>query len=220
MNIIETNLEFSGLSKRNSTNRIILHNSGVNVLQSVEVIHNYHKNSLGWAGIGYHFYVRKDGSIYRGRPEDAVGAHAYGSNSDSIGICFEGNFDEETMPEAQKRAGIELVAYLKKKYGISTVQGHRDVCSTSCPGKNFPFEEIANGVVEESEEEEMKVYQNGTTPEPVYADTNCTNKIGELNPHESCDCFGTFENRAMVRYKVDRQNNYKIGFCKWLGGVQ
>lgn len=220
MNIIETNLEFSGLSKRNSTNRIILHNSGVSVSQCVETIHNYHKNTLGWAGIGYHLYVRKDGSIYRGRPEDAVGAHAYGSNSDSIGICFEGNFDEETMPEAQKRAGVELVAYLKEKYNISTVQGHRDVNNTSCPGANFPFEEIANGVVVESEEEEMKIYQNGTTPEPVYSDTALTNQIGELNPHEQCDCYGIFENRAVVRYKVDNQKNYKIGFCKWLDGVK
>lgn len=153
MIITETNLEFTGLSKRNSTKRIILHNSGVSVLQDIETIHNYHKNSLGWAGIGYHFYVRKDGSVYRGRLEDTVGAHAYGSNGDSIGVCFEGNYDEETMPEVQKRAGQELVAYLKEKYGISKVQGHRDVCSTNCPGKNFPFDEIANRVEETTKKE-------------------------------------------------------------------
>ena len=49
----------------------------------------------------------------------------------------------ETMPQAQINAGKELVAYLKNKYGISKVQAHRDVCSTSCPGKNFPFNQIA-----------------------------------------------------------------------------
>ena len=69
-------------------------------------------------------------------------------------------------------------------------------------------------------EEEMKRYKNGITVEEVYADTNCTNKIGSLNPREECDCFGIFNDRAMVRYKVDGTNNYKIGFCKWLGGVQ
>ena len=69
-------------------------------------------------------------------------------------------------------------------------------------------------------EEEMKVYQNGSTEETVYADTDCTVKIGSLNPRESCDCFGIFKDRAMVRYKVDGTNNYKIGFCKWTGGVQ
>lgn len=69
-------------------------------------------------------------------------------------------------------------------------------------------------------DEEVKTYQNGSTREDVFSDTNLTNKIGYLNPRESCDCFGIFNNRAMVRYKVDNSNNYKIGFCKWLGGVK
>lgn len=224
MNITETNLEFTGLSKRNSTKRIILHNSGVSVLQTVETIHNYHKNSLGWAGIGYHFYVRKDGSVYRGRPEDAVGAHAYGSNGDSIGVCFEGNYDEETMPEAQKRAGQELVAMLKEKYGISKVQGHRDVCSTSCPGKNFPFDEIANGVVEEkkeeSEEDDMVEYANGSTVEDVYETSDFSKKIGRLNAWEKCKGKKIAEGVYLVLYKIDNTNVYKSGFVKYHGGIR
>lgn len=72
----------------------------------------------------------------------------------------------------------------------------------------------------EGSDEIMKKYQNGSTEEIVYADTNCTIKIGNLNPRESCDCFGIFNDRAMVRYKIDGTNNYKIGFCKWTGGVQ
>ena len=81
-------------------------------------------------------------------------------------------------------------------------------------------EEIANDILNSGEEEEMKTYQNGSTVEPVYSDTNCTNKIGSLNAWETCDCFGIFKNRAIVRYKVDNSNNYKIGFVKWLGGVK
>ena len=155
VNIIDTNLQFnSNITKRSleKIKRIILHHSGVTVLQTVETIHNYHKNTNGWAGIGYHFYVRKDGSIYKGRDVEFVGAHASGSNSDSIGICFEGNFNEETMNDAQKQAGKELVAYLKNKYNINTVQAHRDVCATSCPGDKFPFDEIANSKIDNVEE--------------------------------------------------------------------
>lgn len=147
MNIIKTNLQFnSNYTTRAITDikRIILHHSGVSVLQTIETIHNYHKNTRGYAGIGYHFYVRKDGSIYEGRPINFVGGHAYGSNSDSIGICAEGDYNNETMPDAQKNALKELVAYLKDKYGITKVQAHRDVCATSCPGKNYPFTEIAS----------------------------------------------------------------------------
>ena len=142
MNIIETNLSFGSLSKRASTYRIILHHAAMN--GSVEDIHRVHKNN-GWAGIGYHFYVRKDGSVYRGRPERTIGAHASGSNYNSIGICAEGNFENESMPDAQKNAIIELVNYLKSKYGISVVQRHRDVGSTVCPGKNYPYSSIVNG---------------------------------------------------------------------------
>ena len=142
MEIIETNLEFKNMSTRKSTERIILHHADAKNC-SAEDIHRWHLNN-GWSGAGYHFLVRKDGKVYRLRPEDKVGAHAYGSNNNSLGICFEGNYMEEDMPEAQKEAGKELVAYLKNKYKISTVQKHKDVCVTSCPGDKFPFDEIAN----------------------------------------------------------------------------
>ena len=142
MEIIETNLQFKDMSTRKSTERIILHHAAAQNC-SAEDIHRWHLNN-GWSGAGYHFLVKKDGKVYRLRPEDKVGAHAYGSNYNSIGICFEGNYMEEDMPEAQKAAGQELVAYLKNKYNITTVQKHKDVCATSCPGDKFPFDEIAN----------------------------------------------------------------------------
>ena len=145
MNIIETNLKFTNnMTNRSTTKRIILHHAEASKC-TAEDIHRWHLNN-GWAGAGYHFLVRKDGSVYRLRPENKVGAHAQGANSNSIGICFEGAYMTETMPQAQINAGKELVAYLKKKYGISKVQAHRDVCSTSCPGTNFPFTEIAGAV--------------------------------------------------------------------------
>lgn len=141
MNIIETNLKFGALSTRKSTKRAILHHAEASKC-TAEDIHRWHKQN-GWSGAGYHFLVRKDGSIYRLRPEWAVGAHAKGSNSDSIGICFEGSYMTETMPQAQINTGRELLSYLKGKYGFDKVQAHRDVCSTDCPGTNFPFAEIA-----------------------------------------------------------------------------
>ena len=144
MEIIETNLQFnSNNSPMKKVEGIALHHSGVAVSQSVEVIHNYHK-SKGWAGIGYHYYVRKDGSVYRGRPENMAGAHCPGVNSISIGICAEGNFNEETMSDVQKQAIIELVKDIKSRYDIKWIKGHREIISTDCPGTNFPLEEIKN----------------------------------------------------------------------------
>lgn len=143
MNIIETNLKFGSLSKRTRTTRMILHNADATECSATD-IHRWHKEQ-GWAGIGYHFLVRKDGTIERGRPENTVGAHASGNNSDSIGICFEGAFMKERMGQTQINAGRELISYLKSKYGISKVQKHKDVNPTNCPGANFPFDAIVNG---------------------------------------------------------------------------
>lgn len=144
MKINEVAYKWSGaLSKRRSTTRIILHHAAASKC-TAQQIHQWHLAN-GWVGIGYHFLVRKDGSIYRGRPEDAVGAHAGNNNYDSIGVCFEGSFDREQMNEAQRKAGAELVAYLKGKYGIAKVQKHSDVNATGCPGAHFPFAAIAEG---------------------------------------------------------------------------
>ena len=142
MKIIDTNLKFKQMDTRKSTQRIILHHAAAKTC-SAEDIHRWHLNK-GWSGAGYHFLVRKDGKIYRLRPEDKVGAHAYGSNYNSIGVCFEGDYMVENMPEEETKAGQELVAYLKNKYGISEVEVHKRVNATSCPGDNFPFNQIAN----------------------------------------------------------------------------
>ena len=142
MQINEVAYKWAGqLTRRTATRRIILHHAAA-VTCTPQQVHQWHLAN-GWTGIGYHFFVRKDGTVYRGRPEDTVGAHAGNNNYDSLGVCFEGSFDRETMPDAQLRAGQELVAYLKQKYGISTVQRHSDVNATGCPGDNFPFDALA-----------------------------------------------------------------------------
>lgn len=144
MKIIEESYSWNGgLANRASTTRIILHHAAAKTC-TAQQIHQWHLAN-GWTGIGYHFFVRKDGSVYRGRPETAVGAHAGNNNYDSIGICFEGSFDKEQMGNAQIVAGVELAQYLKSKYGITKVQKHSDVNATGCPGDNFPFDTIAYG---------------------------------------------------------------------------
>jgi N-acetyl-anhydromuramyl-L-alanine amidase AmpD len=146
LNIIEKTYKINeNLSIRNSTERIILHHAAASQCSSDD-IDKWHKQK-DYSCIGYHFFIKKNGTIYRGRQENAIGAHAYQNNYNSIGICFEGDFEKEQMTDAQVEAGKELVAYIKNKYGISKVQKHSDVCSTSCPGKNFRFDEIANSTV-------------------------------------------------------------------------
>lgn len=144
MNIIDKGLVFTGLSHTNKPTECIIHHVAGN--GTLESIHSYHKGK-GWGGIGYNFYIRKDGSIYKGRPITAVGCHcsAQGKNRTSIGVCFEGNFETETMSEAQKQAGKELCSYVRNTLKITKFAKHKDYAVTSCCGKNLPFDEITKG---------------------------------------------------------------------------
>ncbi len=142
MKIIEKSYSWKGtLQKRVRTDYIIIHHAA-SVSCSADDIHRIHVNNNGWTGIGYHFYVRKNGSVYEGRPINTVGAHTENYNSIGVGICFEGNFEKEKMCDAQKSAGNELICYLRNLYPGAEVKKHSDFNATVCPGKNFPFDEI------------------------------------------------------------------------------
>jgi N-acetyl-anhydromuramyl-L-alanine amidase AmpD len=142
MKIKDYGLVFSGLKKRGTTRRIIIHHSaGPDV--PVTEIHRWHLKK-GWAGVGYHFVIRADGSVEEGRPLYAVGAHAGAqSNPDSIGVCLTGNFMEAGPGKEQMNALVLLIDYLREIYGMRlNVIGHKDVMATACPGACFPWEEL------------------------------------------------------------------------------
>lgn len=173
MNIIHTDFQWTQpLVKRTHTDTLILHHAEA-IHATVEEINRWHV-ARGWSGIGYHYYVRKDGSVYQGRPEDVVGAHAgssSGYNSRSIGICFEGNYMVETMQERQLAAGLALVRQVEARYGNRlNIIGHRDVTSTDCPGKNFPMERFKSykAIKEEQDMTKDEVLAVLREQTPVY----------------------------------------------------
>ena len=154
----------------------------------------------------------------------------------ALEICYSKSGGERF--EEAERLAAEYTAYLLKQYGwgIDRVKKHADFYpQKGCPHRTLQegwdrflnlvksyLEEkpIPDDNIESGSDEPVRIYQNGSTTENVYADTACTIKIGSLYPREKCDCFGIFHDRAMVRYNVNNTSNYKIGFCKWLGGVK
>ena len=105
-------------------------------------IHKIHLN-IGDRGIAYHFYIRRDGKVYEGRPENTMGAHCLGHN-DCIGVCLEGNYEaHDDMPTAQLKAAQAVHRYVHKKYGRPDWQ-HKNMSgnSTACPGRFFGFAKI------------------------------------------------------------------------------
>lgn len=155
----------------------------------------------------------------------------------AIEICYSKSGGER-FEEAENLAAC-YIAYLLKQYGwgIEKVSKHQDYSNKYCPHRTLDlgWERFLNKIreqlglqtqpVEEKDysggsDEQVRTYVNGSTIENIYADTSLTKKIGYLNPRETCDCFGIFNGRPMVRYKVDGSSNYKIGFAKWTGGVK
>ena len=162
MKVIEANLPRKGnFTRRSTTDEVILHHAEASNATVWDI--NQWPLDNGWVGIGYHYYIRKDGSIYRGRPEWAVGAHATGHNDRSIGICCEGAYMTETMPAAQLASLKALLRDIMGRYGTLALKRHRDVNATSCPGDNFPWAEAQDYMKEDDQMlsyEQFKAYMD------------------------------------------------------------
>lgn len=228
--------------KQGSIQYIVVHWVG-NANTSAMANRNYF-NSLAYThstSASSHYIIGLEGEIIRCIPDDEVAFHSgsYSMNRKSIGIenChpdWEGKFNDNTYNSL-----VELCAELCEQYGISinNVIRHYDVTRKCCPKyyveheddweqfKQDVYNKIQGGDIPvppkpEGGDEPVRRYCNGSTREEIFSDTNLTKYVGYLSPYEECDCFGIFEERPMVRYKVDGTNNYKIGFCKWKNGVQ
>lgn len=133
-------------SKRTITD-IVIHCTATRAWQdfSADDIRRMHK-AQGWADIGYHYVVRLDGTIERGRDVDKIGAHVSGHNANSIGVVYVGGLDNQGKPkdtrtENQKHALLNLLLDLRSLYPNAKISGHRDFS----PDKN------GNGIVEPHE---------------------------------------------------------------------
>lgn len=97
---------------------------------TAEDIHRWHQERK-WSGIGYHYVIRTDNVLDRGRPEYWTGAHAKGHNTGSIGICMIGT---DVYNEDQWHILGELLRDLLIRYPGVKVIGHNEISNKSCPG--------------------------------------------------------------------------------------
>lgn len=146
---------------------VIHHSAGSNTdthyVDMVRNIYLLHTQSNGWDDIGYNYIIAPDGTVFAGRdPQGAgsddniLGAHFCGKNANTLGICILGNYQ---LIQPDKRALFSLKYLLAWKsakdhidpFGRSAhpqpngnlldhLCGHRDGCSTSCPGDSlYPY---------------------------------------------------------------------------------
>ena len=105
----------------------------------------------GWRDIGYHYVIRRDGTIEKGREDDVIGAHARGMNEISLGICLVGGKNKKTgKPQVdytykQWQALKDLCIKLKKVDNY-TIIGHNNVPNSGKTCPNFNVKEWAKGL--------------------------------------------------------------------------
>ena len=109
-----------------------------------EQTNKYHRETNGWAGIGYHGQIRWDGTLELGRPLMKQGVHTKNHNHESIAFVFSGNFsiaDIMTRPK-QYLGAVALAKIVSQAYpGIRHVN-HKILRPTSCNGDKFPWKQF------------------------------------------------------------------------------
>ena len=123
--------------------KIVIHCSATppNLDVGVDEIRQWHKSSPRyWSDIGYHYVIRRNGFIEKGRHENVQGAHVYGHNKNSIGVCLVGGVvsakgkSDSNFTFEQYQSLNELHYDLKTRHPQATTCGHRDLDNKKdCP---------------------------------------------------------------------------------------
>lgn len=128
---------------------LVIHCSATKLSQDIPVstIKKWHVKGRGWSDVGYHYYIRKDGSLELGRDRDGdgdiweeIGAHVRNFNSKSVGICYEGGLDEsgepkDTRTKEQLITMSAIVKVISSQFKGIKIRGHKDFpnVAKSCP---------------------------------------------------------------------------------------
>jgi N-acetyl-anhydromuramyl-L-alanine amidase AmpD len=121
-------------------NKIIIHMSYTPPSMDIGAneIRRWHVEDNEWSDIGYHYVIRRDGTVENGRPLEKSGAHTSGQNHDSIGICLVGGKKGDThdcnFTSSQWRALDRLCRDLLIRFPNIEISGHRDWAPRGCPG--------------------------------------------------------------------------------------
>lgn len=106
---------------------------------------DYDKNGkLIWprpsgAGISYTWAIPKSGRVFEGHDVRRFSSHTAGYNDTGVGIVFIGNYDNDTLTDAQIDAAARTVLQAKEDGVVKHARvdfRHSDVYDTACPGKN------------------------------------------------------------------------------------
>lgn len=130
----------------NNISKVIIHHSATSS-GSPYVYAQHHIEENDWPGIGYHFVIQKDGTIFQTNELTTLSYHATNCNSQGIGICLTGNFNVEHPNSEQINQLVSLIKYLNLTLSITLdIDPHHACKNTSCPGTHISIPDIQNRV--------------------------------------------------------------------------
>ena len=135
------------MDKRQKTDIIVIHCTQTPKDMDIDVdkVTQWHK--------GYHYLIKRDGTLQIGRDEDVTGAHAVQVNGTSIGVALVGGGTpsmgwENNFEAAQFETLKNIIIKLKDKYNIEKIIGHYQVDDKKeCPSFDVPGWLEENGLV-------------------------------------------------------------------------
>jgi N-acetylmuramoyl-L-alanine amidase len=123
--------------------KVFLHcsDSDYKIHDDISIIRKWHVEENKWSDVGYHFFIKKDGTIQEGRKLDRIPAAQVGHNTGSIAICLSGKID---FTQKQFKSLFNLCLQIDTAYKSAiTFHGHKEVApGRSCP--NFDYQKVLN----------------------------------------------------------------------------
>lgn len=152
----------------------------------VRGIYQFHVQTNGWSDIGYNFLIDRYGQIFEGRyggvDKAVIGAHSWGSNSQTTGIAIIGTYSSVSLPPAAYDAMVRLLDWKLDVHSVDpvartqfvradgvpldirTVSGHRDAFPTSCPGDGI-YSQLDSAAAQAKEMGGQKIFGLRWSPE-------------------------------------------------------
>ena len=125
-----------------AVDRVFLHCSASDAPahDDIAVMRDWHVNGNGWSDVGYHYFIRKDGTVQEGRPLERTPAAQRGHNAGTIAICCHG-LEVENFTSAQYESVVDLCEQINRAYESEvTFHGHCEVSAKACPV--YPYREV------------------------------------------------------------------------------
>jgi hypothetical protein len=132
---IVCSLDSQFVKPKRPVNRVFLHCSASDNPKhdDISVMRDWHMNGNKWKDVGYHYFIKKDGTIQTGRSLEHTPSAQAGHNTGTIAICLHG-LDASKFTQEQFASVKLLCEQINNAYDKKiTFHGHREVAAKSCP---------------------------------------------------------------------------------------